>query len=120
MIVPLLPDSVGRFALGESWPGARSVLPWMCVEYLFLSLATPTKLWLRVRFAARQLLRNRLAYALLLAGFGSCAALLAPSVVYVAAGLAAAAFVSAALGWTAVLRNRSLDLTPPDTAVSAA
>jgi O-antigen/teichoic acid export membrane protein len=70
MIVLLLPDSVRRFALGESWPGARSVLPWMCVEYLFLSLATPTTLWLRVRFAARQLLRNRLAYAVLLAGSG--------------------------------------------------
>ena len=117
-IVLLLPDSVGQFALGESWPGARSVLPWMCVEYLFLSLATPTTLWLRVRFAARQLLRNRLAYAFLLAGFGSGAALLASSAVYVAAGLAAAAFVSAALGWIAVLRNRSLDLAPPDAAVS--
>lgn len=119
-IVLVVPDAVGRFAFGESWPGARSVLPWICVEYLFLSLATPTTLWLRVRFAARQLLRNRLAYAGLLAGFGSGAALLAPSAVYVAAGLAAAALVSAALGWIAVLRNRFLNLAPQDTAVSSA
>ena len=46
-IVLLLPDAAGRFVLGERWAGARSVLPWMCLEYLFLGLATPTTLWLR-------------------------------------------------------------------------
>jgi hypothetical protein len=65
-IVLLLPDAAGRFVLGESWAGARSVLSWMCFEYLFLGLATATTLWLRVRFAARKLLQNRLAYAALL------------------------------------------------------
>jgi O-antigen/teichoic acid export membrane protein len=117
-IVLLLPDAAGGFVLGESWAGARSVLPWMCFEYLFLGLATPTTLWLRVRFAARKLLQNRLAYAALLGVCGSAAAVLGPSAGYVAAGLAAAAAFSAGLGWLVVLRNRSLNLTPPDAAVS--
>jgi O-antigen/teichoic acid export membrane protein len=113
-IVLLLPDAAGRFVLGESWEGARSVLPWMCFEYLFLGLATPTTLWLRVRFAARKLLQNRLAYAALLGVCGSAAAILGSSAGYVAAGLAAAAAFGAGSGWLVVLRNRSLNLTPPD------
>jgi O-antigen/teichoic acid export membrane protein len=115
-VILLLPDAVGRFLLGESWRGARSVLPWTCVEYLFLSIATPTMLWLRVRYVARQLLQKRLTYAALLVTFGTGAAILGSSALYVAAAVAGAAVVNAAMGWLLVLRNQTLDLTPPPSA----
>jgi hypothetical protein len=108
----LLPDAVGRAVLGESWPGARSVMPWTCGEYLFLCISIPTMLWLKVRYAARQMLQRRLLYAGVLVGFGVTAAILGSSAEYVAAAIAAAAFLNAITGWTIVLRNPSLDFTP--------
>jgi O-antigen/teichoic acid export membrane protein len=114
-IILLLPDAVGRSLLGASWPGARSVLPWTCVEYLFLGISMSTMLWLRVRYASRQLLQKRLTYAAILVILGAGAAILGPSVIHVAAAVACAAFINAAMGWLLILRNRSLDLTPtPD------
>jgi O-antigen/teichoic acid export membrane protein len=108
----LLPNEVGRAVLGESWPGARSVLPWTCAEYLFLCISTPSMLWLRVRYAARQMLKRRLFYAGLLVCFGVVAAILGSSAQYVAAAIAGAALLNVVTGWTVVLRNRSLDFTP--------
>ena len=115
----LLPDVVGRALLGDSWAGARSVLPWTCAEYLFLCVGTSSMLWLKVRYAARQMLQRRLIYAALLVSFGTLAAMLGSSAQYVAAAVAAAAVINATLGWLLVLRNRSLDLTPADAASSA-
>jgi hypothetical protein len=108
----LLPDVLGRALLGESWAGARSVLPWTCAEYLFLCISTPTVLWLKVRYAARQMLQRRLFYASLLVSFGVVAAILGSSAQYVAAAIAGAALLNALRGWIVVLRNRSLDFTP--------
>jgi hypothetical protein len=108
----LLPDVLGRALLGESWAGARSVLPWTCAEYLFLCISTPTVLWLKVRYAARQMLQRRLFYASLLVSFGVVAAILGSSAQYVAAAIAGAALLNALRGWSVVLRNRSLDFTP--------
>jgi len=118
----LLPDAVGRAVLGDSWAGARSVLPWTCAEYLFLCVATPSMLWLRVRYAARQMLQRRLIYAALLVSLGTLAAILGASAQYVAAAIAGAALINATLGWLIVLRNRSLDLTPatPDPSARSA
>jgi O-antigen/teichoic acid export membrane protein len=115
----LLPEVVGRALLGDSWAGARSVLPWTCAEYLFLCIATPSMLWLRVRYAARQMLQRRLTYAALLVSFGTLAAIVGSSAQYVAAAIAGAAVINATLGWLTILRNRSLDLTPADPALSA-
>jgi hypothetical protein len=76
-------------------------------------------LWLKVRYAARQMLQRRLIYAALLVIFGTLAAILGSSAQYVAAAVAGAAVINATLGWLLVLRNRSLDLTPADAASSA-
>ena len=108
--VLLLPDAIGRALLGESWPGVRSVLPWTCAEYLFTGVATATLLWLRVRFATRQLLRLRLVFAVLLVSFGIGAAILGSSAQAVAAAIASAALINAALSWLVVLRSPSLGL----------
>jgi hypothetical protein len=87
-------------------------MPWSCGEYLFLCISIPTMLWLKVRYAARQMLQRRLLYAGVLVGFGVTAAILGSSAEYVAAAIAAAAFLNAITGWTIVLRNPSLDFTP--------
>jgi O-antigen/teichoic acid export membrane protein len=115
----LLPDVVGRALLGDSWASARSVLPWTCAEYLFLCVGTSSGLWLKVRYAARQMLQRRLIYAALLVSFGTLAAILGSSAQYVAAAVAGAAVINATVGWLLVLRNRSLDLTPADAAPTA-
>ncbi len=115
----LLPNEVGRKVLGDSWAGARSVLPWTCLEYLFLCISTPSMLWLRVRYAARQMLNRRLIYAALLVTFGTLAAILGSSAQYVAAAIAGAAVINAAMGWGLVLTNQSLNLTPADPALPA-
>jgi hypothetical protein len=110
----LLPDGTGRALLGDSWSGARIVLPWTCAEYLFRSIGTPTMLWLRVRFAARHLLRMRLIYAVLLASFGVSAAILGEWVQSVAAAMACAALLNAALCWFLVLRSPSIAAAASD------
>jgi O-antigen/teichoic acid export membrane protein len=112
--VLLLPDRAGRALLGESWAGARAVLPWTCVEYFFLGLGVATTLWLQVRFAARRLLQVRLVYAVLLSSLGVGAVIFGSSVKSVAAAIACAAFVNAALSWFLVLRTPSLGLTASD------
>jgi hypothetical protein len=114
----LLPDMVGRALLGDSWAGARSILPWTCAEYLFLCIATPSMLWLRVRYAAREMLRRRLIYAALLVSSGTLAAVLGSSTQYVAAAIAGAAVVNAALGWLIVLKAGSLERSPADRVLS--
>jgi hypothetical protein len=114
----LLPDMVGRTLLGDSWAGARSILPWTCAEYLFLCIATPSMLWLRVRYAAREMLRRRLIYAALLVSSGTLAAVLGSSTQYVAAAIAGAAVVNAALGWLIVLKAGSLERSPADRVLS--
>jgi hypothetical protein len=109
---------VGRALLGDSWAGARSILPWTCAEYLFLCIATPSMLWLRVRYAAREMLRRRLIYAALLVSSGTLAAVLGSSTQYVAAAIAGAAVVNAALGWLIVLKAGSLERSPADRVLS--
>jgi hypothetical protein len=117
--VLLLPDGIGRALLGESWPGVRSVLPWTCTEYLFTGLGTAALLWLRVRFAGRQLLRLRLFFAVLLGSFGISAAILGSSAQAVAAAIASAAFINAALTWLVVLKSPSLGLAASDPVFSS-
>jgi O-antigen/teichoic acid export membrane protein len=113
-VVLLLPDVVGRALLGESWPGARSVLPWTCAEYVFLGLGAATVLWLQVRYAARRLLQMRLIFAAVLGSFGICAAIFGSSAQSVAAAIACAVFVNATLSWLVVLRGRSLEFPVSD------
>jgi hypothetical protein len=72
--VLLLPETIGRALLGETWLGTRSVLPWTCAEYLSMGVGAATMLWLRVRFPARPLLQPRLIVAALLGSFGTGAA----------------------------------------------
>jgi hypothetical protein len=116
-VLLLLPDAVGRAALGDSWPGARSVLPWTCAESLFLCISTASMLWLKVRYAARHMLLRRLFYAGLLVCFGVAAAILGASAQYVAAAIAGAALLNSVTGWILVLRNRSLNFTPANAGV---
>ena len=118
-VLLLLPDAVGRAVLGESWPGVRSLLPWTCAEYVFLCISTPSMLWLKVRYAARQMLQRRLFYAGLLVCFGVVAAIFGSSAQYVAAAIAGAALLNVVTGWIVVLRNRSLDFTPANADVLA-
>jgi O-antigen/teichoic acid export membrane protein len=98
-VVLLLPDAWGRAVLGDSWAGARSVLPWTLLEYAALGVASASTLGLKVRQEARMLVRQKAVVSVLVAVLGCGAALLLHDVRAVSAGLAVAGLVSVTLGW---------------------
>lgn len=98
-VLLLLPDDWGRVLLGDSWAGASTVLAFTVVEYVGVMAAVAAVLGLKVRHEAGMLVRQKTVVALLTVLGGCAAALLAPDVRWVAAALAAAAAVSAVLGW---------------------
>lgn len=65
----LLPDNVGREILGETWIGARALLPVTAVEYSLLSVTAAVATVLKIRSRAFDILAVRLlSFAVILAG----------------------------------------------------
>lgn len=59
----LLPDSLGRELLGDSWSHVRPVLPWVCLEYIGVALWAGGAAMLRYSSATPRVLGLRLGYA---------------------------------------------------------
>jgi O-antigen/teichoic acid export membrane protein len=97
-VLLVLPNMVGELLLGETWAGARSVLPWTTVEYIGLAIITGVGLGFQARQRARLLAVVSLFEAGLVTLGAVVAALLATSASGFAAGLATASLVSAAVG----------------------
>jgi O-antigen/teichoic acid export membrane protein len=109
LLLLLLPAATGRAVLGESWAGARAVLPWTATEYLGLAAAIGAVLGLQALGAARLLAQ------VLLPGTGFViagvvlAAVIGTTATAFAAALAVAAWLYAVLGWTTYARRRRAD-----------
>jgi|tagenome__1003787_1003787.scaffolds.fasta_scaffold20967220_2 O-antigen/teichoic acid export membrane protein len=105
-VLLLVPPGVGQLLLGESWGGARSVLPWTVLEYLSLALASGAVLGLQALREARGL------GLVLISGTGfvvssvAIAAAVGDSVVAFASALSGATFLYALLAWLTFLRGR--------------
>lgn len=112
MAVLLIPDTVGELLLGQTWAGARTVLPFTSVEYLALGLATAAMLGLKVRGEAAVIVRQKAIVGLTTVVFGCGFALLFGDVRMVALGLAMAGVLSAALGWYHLVRGDGESGTP--------
>jgi O-antigen/teichoic acid export membrane protein len=105
-VLILTPDQVGRFVLGESWDGARSVLAITALEYVALTLVAILHIQLKVERRALGLVLAKVlsSVAILLAGIA--AALLAPTVQNFAVALAVGALVGLVANWAAVRLGR--------------
>ncbi|NLT55943.1 MAG: hypothetical protein GXX79_15610 [Actinomycetales bacterium] len=98
-MVLALPDRWGTALLGDTWDGARSVLPFTVLEYVGVGLAAAWTLGLKVRGEAGRLIRQKTVVAMLTAALGVTAALAVGEVRAVSLALAVSAGVGAAVGW---------------------
>jgi O-antigen/teichoic acid export membrane protein len=93
-VLLLLPQRAGEFILGDTWAGARSILPITSVEYVLLCLAACFALIPKLRDRARVLLLNRVWATLTILSATVVALLLGGGVEWMAAALLLGAFVS--------------------------
>ncbi|GAB3604677.1 hypothetical protein GCM10027413_00860 [Conyzicola nivalis] len=91
----LLPQGAGEFILGETWAGARSILPITSVEYVLLCLAACVALIPKLRDRARVLLLNRVWATVAILGTAVVALILGGGVEWMALALLVGASVSA-------------------------
>jgi hypothetical protein len=106
MVLLSLPASVGQALLGESWDGARLLLPWTLLEYVGVSIAAGAALGLKVRSQAREIrVQKSLVAGATLVGVG-LVLYLQTTVTAVAAALALAGLLSAVLAWAGLARGR--------------
>jgi O-antigen/teichoic acid export membrane protein len=108
-VLLVLPAQTGELLLGESWAGARSVLPWTVVEYVALAAATGAVLGLQAHRQARHLAVVLFSGSVFVVAAGLLAALLGDSAAAFAAGLAVATVLYAVLAWATLYRRRTLD-----------
>jgi len=94
-----MPSSWGVRLLGESWLGARSVLPWRVLEYVALGPLAAALLGLKVRGATTKLILVQTSFAILTAFLGCLGALTLRGTPGVAMFLAGAATGAAILAW---------------------
>lgn len=99
-VVLSLPTSVGTLLLGDSWAGARAVLPFTSLEYLGMMVALAGMQGLKVRAEARMMVRQRVAVACLMVLTGAVGVWVVGDVRAVSAGLALSAVFGAGLAWT--------------------
>jgi O-antigen/teichoic acid export membrane protein len=102
----LLPPAAGELMLGDSWPGARSVLAWTLVEYVALAAAAGAVLGLQTLSRARHLALVLLSGSVFVLCGALLAALLGNSAAAFAAALAGAAVLYALVAWLTYLRQR--------------
>jgi O-antigen/teichoic acid export membrane protein len=105
-VLVLLPDGLGQLLLGETWPGARAVLPWTVIEYVGLSVGLGAVLGLQAFEKARILVTIALVGAGLTVAGSVIAAVAGSSAAAFAAALAITAAVNAILTWSAYAISR--------------
>jgi O-antigen/teichoic acid export membrane protein len=109
LLLFLIPQNVGEAVLGETWVGARVLLPVVLLEYIFLALVAVMALVLKARGLSWAIFSNKiLSSGTILIGV-SAAVLFADNLIWVSAGIAFGAFV----GTTALARStiRALRIT---------
>lgn len=95
----VLPPSVGRLLLGDTWPLARQILPWTSLEYVLLVVATTAMLGLQVRQVGRLLVKVGIGSVALMVSAGVVAALVASSTTPFAIAQATSAGIGAVVIW---------------------
>lgn len=99
----LLPEHIGVFILGDSWPLARDVLPIILVEYIAVVWMSAAMSFVRFQGKSAQLLTARISYATGTIALCTALAFSTRSAQGVATGLAIVAAVTAT---SLVLMNR--------------
>ncbi|MEO8261273.1 MAG: hypothetical protein ABI566_01775 [Pseudolysinimonas sp.] len=90
----LIPADVGTLILGETWIGARGVLPITSIEYVLLCIAAVFSLGLKLRSLARPLFVNRAVASIVILTSAAIALFLGAGVEWMAVALLAGAVVS--------------------------
>jgi hypothetical protein len=103
-VLLLVPPSIGRLALGETWVLARQILPWTSLEYVLLVLGTSAMLGLQARQVGRLLANVGLCAAVLLISGGVVAAVVAHTATPFAVAQVVSAGVGAVAMWVLYLR----------------
>jgi len=93
----LLPRAVGELLLGDTWEGARSVLPWTTVEYMGMTLAVVAVLGLEAQKQVRLIAVWWIVSSVFTAIVAIVAASVGTSVIALARGLAIGALGDAAI-----------------------
>ena len=99
VVLLVLPLSVGRLLLGETWPLARHILPWTSLEYLLLVLGSTAMLGLQARQVGRLLVKVGIGCLALMVGSGVVAALVASSTTPFAIAQGVSAGIGAVVIW---------------------
>jgi O-antigen/teichoic acid export membrane protein len=105
VVLLVIPDAWGEQLLGQSWEGAREVLPWTVLEYCVLCVTTALLLISRVRDAVRSVTSQQTVMAVLTLVAGVTAALVTRDVRWVAAALVVPPVASAATGLVQLRRH---------------
>jgi len=123
-VLLVLPRSVGGLLLGETWPLARHIIPWTCLEYMCIAIGAAALLGIQARQAGGLLVKVGLVGAALLAVGGVAAGVLGGTTTAFAISQATAAAVGTAAIWAAYLHltrhssghtGGTVGATPPST-----
>jgi hypothetical protein len=101
----LLPPELGTRLLGDSWTGARAVLPFTVLEYCSISVTAALLLAAKVRGDARAISVQQAVLAVVVIVLGVGAAWLTHEARFVAAAFAVGSVLSAATGAAALVRG---------------
>lgn len=107
-VLLVLPPSVGRLLLGDTWPLARHILPWTSLEYLLLVVGTTAMLGLQVRQVRRLLVKVGIGSVALMVSSGVVAALVASSTTPFAIAQGVSAGIGAVVIWWLYYRTGPL------------
>jgi hypothetical protein len=102
----LLPQELGVRLLGDSWAGARAVLPFTVAEYCSISVTAAVLLAAKVRGDARAIAVQQVVLAVVVVVLGVGAAWLTHEARFVAAAFALGSVASAVTGVTSLVRGR--------------
>ena len=101
----LLPPELGTRLLGDSWAGARAVLPFTVAEYCSISVTAALLLAAKVRGDARAISVQQAVLAVVVVVLGIAAAWLTHEARFVAAAFAVGSVASAATGAVTLVRD---------------
>ncbi len=105
-VLLVLPPSVGRLLLGDTWPLARQILPWTSLEYVLLVVGITAMLGLQVRQVGRLLVKVGIGSVALMVSAGVVAALVASSTTPFAIAQATSAGIGTIVIWLLYYRTR--------------
>lgn len=104
-VLLLMPASVGRLFLGDTWPLARHILPWTSLEYLLLVVGTTALLGLQARQVGRLLINVGIGAAALMISSGVVAAVVAGGTTIFAVAQVVSAGIGTVLIWILYFRS---------------